>query len=258
MKHLYTLTIIAALLVFFHISLSGQESAREVFTRATGQLLTENMELNLEMNIKDKKGRVKEKGYDILVARFGDVGKTKMSFQKPIEAKGTTVIFTELPDKTGLIEVFTPSNGKIRKLEATPENMQLVGSEGQMAGITSRDPDDLEFIMLAAQEIDGKRCFTIDVRDKVATDHARGELLIEMDTYRIVQITVFNKEGVKSSFVTLSDFQPVDGSAKKMQPMMIVTEDFETQKLTEMRILKVSSRTDLSEADFMLPEENGI
>ena len=119
-------------MVAFHISLFGQENAREVFTRATGQILTENMELILEMNITDKKGRVKEKGYEILVARFGDVEKTRMCFQKPVEAKGTTVIFTEIPDETGLIEVFTPSNGKIRKLQATPENMQMVGSEAQM------------------------------------------------------------------------------------------------------------------------------
>ncbi len=258
MKHLVKYTAIAALLLVSHLSLSGQENAREVFTKATGQLLTENMELNLEMDIKDKKGRVKEKGYDILVARFGDVEKTKMCFQKPIEAKGTTVIFTELPDETGLIEVFTPSNGKIRKLQATPENMQLVGSEANFTNITSRDPEDLEFIMLPAQDVEGKRCFTINVKDKVAIDKARGELLIEMDTYRIVQITVYNKEGIKSSFVTLSDFQPVTGSAKKMQPMKIVTEDFESEKLTELRILKVSSRTDLSEKDFQLPEQKGI
>ncbi len=258
MKHLVRSVVFTALLVFLHMTLSGQEDAREVFRKATGQILTENMELMLEMNIKDKKGRVKEKGYEILVARFGDVEKTKMCFQKPIEAKGTTVIFTELPGENGLIEVFTPSNGKIRKLEATPENMQLVGSEAQMTNITARDPEDLDFIMLPAQEVEGKRCFTIDVKDKVAIDKARGELLIEMETYRIVQITVYNKEGVKSSFVKLSDFQPVIGSSKKMQPMLIVTEDFETQKLTEMRVLKVASRTDLSEKDFQLPAPQGM
>ena len=45
MKHLGKSIIIAAIMVAFHISLFGQENAREVFTRATGQILTENMEL---------------------------------------------------------------------------------------------------------------------------------------------------------------------------------------------------------------------
>ena len=258
MKHLVRYIVIISFFISLSNCLSGQESAREVFIKATDQLLTENMELSLEMSIKDKKGRVKEKGYDILLAHFGDVEKTKMSFQKPVQAKGTTVIFTKLPDETGLIEVYTPSNGKIRKLQATPDNMKMVGSEAQITNITAMDPDDLEFIMLPAQNVEGKRCYTIDVKDKANTDQARGELMIEMDTYRIVQITVFNSEGVKTSFVTLSDFQPVEGFANKMQPMMIVTEDFESEKLTEMRVLKVESRTDLSEADFQLPDPQDI
>ena len=65
--------------------------------------------------------------------------------------------------------------------------------------------------MLPVQEVEGKRCFTIEVKDKDATDAGRGDVLIEMDTYRIVQITVYDKNGIKTSFVQLSEFKPVDG-----------------------------------------------
>ena len=258
MKHLLRYTIAISFLISTVFSLSGQESAKEVFTRATDQLLTENMELSLEMSIKDKKGRVKEKGYDILVASFGDVQKTKMSFQKPVQAKGTTVIFTQQPDETGLIEVFTPSNGKIRKLQATPDNMKMVGSEAQITNVTRQDPDELEFIMLQVKELEGIRCYTIEVKGKESTGEARGELVIEINKNRIRQITVYNDEGTKTSFVQLSDFQRVEGFSGKMQPMKIVTEDFENQKITEMKILKVVSRSDLSEADFQLPDPQDI
>ncbi len=244
-------------LILFHVLLSAQEDPRQIYDRATGQMLSGNMEIMMELDIKDKKGRVKEKGFEVLVASFGDVEKTKMSWQKPEAAKGTTVIFTELPDETGVIEVYTPSNGKIRKLKATPENMAMVGSEAQMTGMTSRDPDDLMFTHLPSQEIEGKPCHRIEVKDKNSTDQARGELLVEMDTYRIVQITVFDKNGTKTSFVTLSDFQPVEGMETKVQPMRIITEDYENKKQTEMRVLKVASRTDLTEDDFLLPLRAG-
>lgn len=258
MNHLVKPALIVFIFLTSQICLQGQDEARDVFTKATNQLLSENMELSMEMSITDKKGRVKIKAYDILVGSFGDVQMTKMSFQKPVQAKGTTVIFTQKPDETGLIEVFTPSNGKIRKLQATPDNMKMVGSEAQFTNVAQQNPDELEFIMLPVQEIDGERCYTIEVKGKESEGKARGELLIEIASNRIRQITVYNAEGIKTSFVQLSDFQTVDGYSGKMQPMKIVTEDFENQKVTDMRILNVTYRPNLSEADFQLPDPEGI
>jgi hypothetical protein len=238
--------------------LSAQEDARQIYTKAMDLLLTENMEMVLEMDITDNNGRVKMKGYEVLVARFGDMEKTKMSWQKPEAARGTTVIFTELPDETGLIEVFTPSNGKIRKLKATPDNINMVGSEMRMTNITARDTDELSFRLLGKEEVGGISCHHIEVKAIDAQDHARGELMVEETSYHIVQINVFDKGGKLTSTVKLSDFQPVGGAARKVQPMQIHTEDIEEKKLTEIRVLKIASRTDLKEEDFQLPAEKDL
>ncbi|MCK4992677.1 MAG: outer membrane lipoprotein-sorting protein [Bacteroidales bacterium] len=240
------------------VSLWGQDDAREIFTRATDQLLTKNMELAMEMDVKDKKGRVKEKGYEILMASFGDVDKTKMSWLKPVQAKGTTVIFTERPGETGLIEVYTPSNGKTRKLKASPDNKDRIGSEAMFTNITAQDPDELAFMFLPPQEVEGKSCYTVVVKDKDFKDQARGELQIEMDTYRIVQISVYDMYGKQTGFVKLSDFQAIDGPGKRIYPMHIIFEDLKGQKTTDMRVLKIASRTDLSEEDFKLPVEQDM
>jgi hypothetical protein len=242
-------------LIISNLSLHGQEEARDIFIRATDQLLTENLELVMDMEATDKKGRVKEKGYEIIMTRFGDVLKTKMSWLKPEQAKGTTVIFTEKPGETGLIEVYTPSNGKVRKLKATQANMDMVGSEMQVTNLTARDPDDLVFLPLPPQDVDGKSCHTVVVKDKGFKDQARGELLIEMDSYRIVRIKVFDMYGKQVSTVELSDFQSVPGTRNKIQPMRIVTEDLRNQKITEMRVLKIAARSDMTEKDFELPRE---
>jgi len=257
MNHLYK-----SLLLIFTLSLPmslwGQDDAREIFTRATDQMLSENMEIAMEMDITDKKGRVKVKGYEILMASFGDVEKTKMSFQKPEQAKGTTVIITKSPGETGLIEVYTPANGKTRKLKATADNMDMVGSEAQITNMTARDPDELAFMFLPPQEVDGKNCYTVVVKDKDFKDQARGELAIEMDTYRIVQISVFDMYGKQTSFVKLSDYQAVEGAGKKIQPRRIISEDLKNQKITDMRVLKVTSRKDLTEDDFKLPVQQDM
>ena len=253
MKQSIKALILFSFSLLISVSLWGQDDAREIFTRATDQLLTKNMELAMEMQVKDKKGRVKEKGYEILMASFGDVDKTKMTWQKPVQAKGTTVIFTERPGEIGLIEVYTPSNGKTRKLKASPDNKDMIGSEAMFTSITAQDPDELAFMFLPPQEVEGKNCYTIVVKDKEFKDQARGELLVEMDTYRVVQISVFDMYGKQTSFVELSDYQALDGPGKKMQPMHIVSKDLKNQKTTDMRVLKITSRKDLSEEDFKLP-----
>lgn len=253
MKNTFKSLQVTSFILFISMTLWSQESAKEIFTRASDQLLSENMELQMEMQVKDKRGRVKEKGYEILVARFGEVEKTKMSWEKPVQARGTTVVFTERPGETGLIEVYTPSNGKIRKLRATEGNMELVGAEAQMTSITTRDPDELSFKLLAPGQVEGKECFSIQVSNKESQDQARGELMIEKATYRILEIAVFDQTGNRTSTVKLSDFQLVDGQRDKVQPMRIVTEDLKNQKFTDMRVLKIASRTDLSEKDFQLP-----
>ena len=258
MKQLYKSLLLVIFTLIIPMSLRGQDDARKIFTRATDQLLTENMELAMEMDVKDKKGRVKEKGYEILMASFGDVDKTKMSWLKPVQAKGTTVIFTERPGETGLIEVYTPSNGKTRKLKASSDNKDRIGSEAMFTSITAQDPDELAFMFLPPQEVEGKSCYTVVVKDKDFKDQARGELMIEMDTYRIVQISVFDMYGKQTGFVKLSDFQSIDGSGKKIYPMHIIFEDLEGQKTTDMRVLKIASRTDLSEEDFKLPVEQEL
>lgn len=253
MKQSYKLLLFVIFTLILPMSLWGQDDAREVFTRATGQMLTQNMEIVMEMKITDKKGRTKEKGYEILMASLGDVEKTKMSFQKPEQAKGTTVIITKRPGETGLIEVYTPANGKTRKLKATADNMDMVGSEAQITSMTARDPDELAYMFLPPQEVDGKNCYTVVIKDKDFKDQARGELAIEMDSYRIVQISVFDMYGTQTSLVKLSDYQAVQGAGNKIQPRRIITEDLKNKKITDMRVLKVASRTDLSEEDFKLP-----
>ena len=255
MKYSIISLIIFSFSLLISVSLRGQDDAKEVFTRATDQMLTGNMEMVMEMESRDKKGRVKEKGYEILMASFGEVDKTKMTWQKPVQAKGTTVIFTERPGEVGLIEVYTPSNGKTRKIKASPENKDMVGSEAMITNIAAQDPEGLAFMFLPPQELNGKNCYTVVVKDKDFKDQARGELLVEMDSYRIVQISVFDMYGKQTSLVKLSDYQAIDGMRNKIQPRHIISEDLKNQQVTDIRVTKVVPRTDLSEEDFKLPVE---
>lgn len=117
------------LILFIALTLPGlaQDDPKMIFNKALDQMMTDHMELSMDIETTDEKGQIKKKSYDILMAKFGEVEKTRMVMQKPERAKGVTVVITNSPGETGLIEVYTPANGKVRKMKATPENMDQVG-----------------------------------------------------------------------------------------------------------------------------------
>jgi outer membrane lipoprotein-sorting protein len=242
------------LVVTFSLPAHAQDDPKSIFARALDQMITDQMEFTMDMEITDKKGRIKEKTYDILMAKFGELGKTRMVMQKPDRAKGVTVVITNFPEETGMIEVYTPSNGKVRKMQATPENMDRVGSNFILSGYSSLNLDELNYSLSKKQEVDGKNCYTLHVSDQSDPIELQAEFLVEVNTFHIVQIRFFDELGKNTNITTLSDFQSIPGLNGKIQPMQIHVKDVEENTQTRMQVLDVSHRPDLKEEDFILHE----
>ncbi len=51
----------------------------------------------------------------------------------------------------------------------------------------------------------------------------------------------------------LSDYQSVNKASGKIQPMQIVNNSIESKKTTEIQVVKVEERSDLTEDEFSLP-----
>jgi hypothetical protein len=242
------------LILAFSLPLHAQEDSKEILSRAVDQMLTDHMELSMDIQTTDEKGRVKEKAYDIIMAKFGEVEKTRMVMQKPERAKGVTVVITHVPGETGVIEVYTPANGKVRKMQATPENMERVGSNMILSEYTTQNLDDLNYSPAEKQEADGKHCHAFFVNDPSDPKGMKAEFLVEENTYRILKIRFFDDLGNNTNVTLLSDFQAIPGVEGKYQAMQIDATDMKENTQTRMQILKVAHRPDLKEEDFLIPE----
>ena len=230
----------------------AQESAEDIFSRSVDQMLTNQMELSMWIEATDNRGRVAEKEYDILMARFGETDMMRMTMQQPERAKGITIVITQLPGEEGVIEVFTPSNGKVRKMKATPENLERVGSSFVLAEYASSALDEMDFILSGTGELEGAPCYIVDAREKEDPAGKLVRFMIEEGTYHIKQIQVLNETGEETSLTRLSDFQPVEGVRGKVYPIHIQTENFEEQTKNNIEILQVLYRPELKEEDFTL------
>jgi hypothetical protein len=242
--------LLLLMLLVSGIALRGQEEARTIFEQATGKLLTGQMELSLEVEQTDRQGRVKYKAYDILMGSFGEVEKIRMVMQKPDRAKGVTIVVTNQPDSTGHIEVFTPANGKVRKMEATDENLERVGAQFFMNTYGSDDLERLDFTWLEPGEVDGQPCYHLEVREPGSGNGGGARFLIAQDTYDIRQILFLDEKDRQTFITNLDQYSPVEGMDGKAQPMRIRTRDLKKETQTLVTVLHVQPRLDLNEEEF--------
>jgi len=240
------------ILSVFSLPSMARDDGKIILEKAMDQLLTMNVEMSMEITETDTKGRVKEKGYDILMAKFGDVEKTRMIMQKPDRAKGITIVLTNLPDEVGIIEVYTPANGKTRKMKATPQNMSRVGSNFALSNFASADYDAISCKLLGKQQIDSLSCYQLEVMEQSDSIIFKAEFMVEENTFHIVQIISYDEDGKQANITKLSDFQPINGTKNKIQPMLIMAEDIAGNKHTRMQVLNIFPRTDLKEEDFSI------
>jgi outer membrane lipoprotein-sorting protein len=244
--------ILLLLLIVLTLPGLAQDDPKAIFTRALDKMMTDQMELSMDIETTDDKGRVKEKAYDILMAKFGEVEKTRMVMQKPERAKGITVVITSTPGETGVIEVLTPANGKIRKMKATPENMDQVGSNLILSSLTSLVREGLSYGLGEMQEVDGKNCYSLEISDHSGSNGMNGKFLVEEGSYHLVRIELFDDKGTSTSITKLSDFQTIAGTNGKVQAMKIDTENLADKSQTKMQVTHIAYRPDLKEDDFTI------
>lgn len=241
-----------SLFVTLNLQVLAQDNPRTIFDRAVNQVMTDRIELSMDIAVTDQKGRIREKAYDVLVAKFGEVEYTRTVMQKPERARGITVVIKTIPDETGMIEVYTPANGKVRKMQATPENMERVGSNFSLSGYASYDPDDLDYTSAGMQELDGKNCHTLHISDRSDSEGMQAEFLVEESTFQIVRIRFFDKQGKNTNITSLSNYQSIPGIAGKIQPMQIEVQDLVENSRTNIQVRQLTHRPELKEVDFVL------
>lgn len=244
--------LIVSLFLLSAKSIIAQDKAKDIFLKATNVLSTENIEMAMAIDVTDDKGQLKAKELTVLMGKFGDEEKTKVVWQQPERAKGTTIIISQPPGETGTVEVYTPSNGKTRKLKATDSNMKMIGSEFSMMSFANYKPDELKYELLSDTIINKISCHQIKVVGTAAKDISGAVLVIRKDTNYIIQATRFG-ENHKSLYLTqLSDYKKVDGEPTKMYPTKIVTTDYENNKDIVIRITDVKAKKDLTKSAFTL------
>lgn len=236
-------------LIICVLTAKGQSRAEEIYDKAMTQLMSKDLEMSVAIKEINKSGKTKEKTFDVLIARFGQVKKILNILRKPERAKGVTIVLTDYPYQVDIIEIYTPANGKIRKLKATSKNLAMIGTGLSIADFTTKN-QNTRFSLLGKEAYNGRSHFKIRMEDPTDPEVDSIELLIEEGTYCIAQIKYYDQNGNAKSINEFSEFQSLTDPKGKIQPMQISYRDLENNKSSEIKILMIKSRPDLREEDF--------
>ncbi len=242
------------ILVVFSTMASAQDIA-EIYTKAINQFVTTNVALSLDVRETNKSGKVKTRSLDVLLGEFGIAEKTRIEIKEPVRAKGIVILITKLPEATGLIEIFTPANGKTRKLKATPKNIALVGSGLFLANFSTTNEKELTFTARKKEKLkEHGICHVIDVIErKKGGKPEKTTLFIKENSFHLVQVVSYTANDTPKNITKFSNFQALDGFKEKVQPMHIITKDIKSNALTEITVNAVTPQSTLTEDDFKIP-----
>ncbi|MGB5170756.1 outer membrane lipoprotein-sorting protein [Eudoraea sp.] len=236
----------------FYIVCAQAQDAEQVFEKALDQLLTQNMEMTIEIKEWSSDDKYKTRELNVLMGTFEAGEKIRTVIQQPIKAKGITILIDKKIGEMGLIEIYTPANGKIRKMKATDKNMALVNSGSSISNFGNIDTAKMRFDPLDKEKYKEQDCYKIVLWDTTDSDKGKTEYLIDQTSYKILQFKEYSIDNSEKSTTVLSQYQKVQNSKNKIQPMQILYFDGQSAKKSEIAILQINPRANLSEADFDL------
>lgn len=230
--------------------ISVAQDAKTLVKIATDKLATTNVEMLMNIEEKDSKGRSKHKTFELLLGQIDESKKTKIAMKKPERATGVTIVISDAQSANGVIEVYTPSNNKLRKMKATADNMKLVGFDFFMADFEEHQTENVNYEFLETVEKNNELCYAIKASGKTDADWAK--LYIRKASETIVSIEMYNSNNQLISETTLSDYKAINGSNGKLYPMQIITSDLLKKKQNTIHILEIKSLTSIDPDTFEL------
>lgn len=251
------LKLFVVLVLFFQISFA-QSEAEQLFINATDRLMTTNLRMSLNKKTTDKKGRVKDKSFDVTLAKFGEEEKIKMVMKAPERAAGITIVVSKQPASEGVIEVYTPANGKTRKMIANEKNMATVGSDFAFSGYSPTKREKLSVLLKEKKELRGRKCSILEIKDGEKVDGGRAELAVVDESLDIIQIKTYDENGTQITITELFEYKEIEGARGKVQPRIVKTNTMENNQFSEIEIVDIAALKSPKKEDFLIEADGAV
>jgi hypothetical protein len=250
------LTLITCL-IFIVVSVSGHNDtkAKDMFEKSKQKMSLNNVSMILDLETLDKRGDKKSKTLSVSFAEFEDQKKVLIEFIAPEIVNGTKILTTHFPSKKGLIEIYTPANGRIQRIKANQHNLKIMGSKMPISQFVSQDDPDFKYTHLGNEMHNGTECHKIRMQKEGKKKYL--DAFVSVENGNLLGIEKFDTHNKLISVTNLSDYIKIDTPAAiKFFPQKIVVKNIKTGESSFLTIREVKSLGEASIDYFTLVSTN--
>lgn len=230
------LYFILALPISFHIAYADM-TGKEIMEKQKDRHELKFEQTSIDMILKNKKGRIKERS--IIISVFMDdtgLSKVMIKFLSPADIKGVGLLTwehgTEKEDDQWL---YLPAAKKVKRITSSGKKNKFMGTDLAYEDLRPENLDIHSYELKESQTIGGKDCYVIEAtpsteKEKKTSGYSRRVLYIRKDIVFTVKTEYFDKKGKKSKVATLLELENIKDDIWRAKKTII--EDLKTKHST--------------------------
>lgn len=230
---------------------SGQVDPGEIIENAVKKMALRDVRLDLEVETFDGKGNSKSRELNVSFALFDDLKKVLIEIMAPENVRGTRILTTDYPDKKGIIQVYMPSTGKIRKFRANNRRLKMAGSEIPINHFSVAAYADYEISVAETVTVDGVEYHKIKMNSPDENEFLI--VYIRCDGEQLFRVESYDSQGLLTGVTELSDYFRIDvPGAGNFYPRQVCVKNLKNGKASNMIIREIVPLNGVKKTDFEL------
>lgn len=225
----------------------GRAIFEEVEKRAEGFV---DSKVSMLMILKDKRGNTSEREMRVMTLEGeNDDDKTLMVFDTPRDQKGTALLTYSHKNKDDDQWLYLPALKRVKKIASKNKSGPFMGSEFSFEDLAGQDIDEFKYKYLRDEACGDGECFVVESfpQDEYS-GYTKIISWIDKEHYRTYKAEFYDRK--KSHLKTLTPTGYKLYEDKFWNPDLMVMENHQTGKSTELVRKETEYKTGLNERDF--------
>ncbi|MGA0838782.1 MAG: outer membrane lipoprotein-sorting protein [Pseudomonadales bacterium] len=194
----------------------------------------QDLEVNLEMILRDRSGRESRRALAISQIEIGDAGeRLKVVFDTPVQIRGTALLSYSYGDRPDDQWLYLPAMSRVKRIASQNKSGPFLSSEFAFEDMMLQELDKFSYRFEGIEPCGDGRCYRVERRPlDTFSGYTRQSVWLEMNSLRVEQIDYFDRGNRPLKVLTTTGYRLFEDRFWKAERMQM--ENLQTGKSTEL------------------------